>query len=209
MGFLLLLATAALAALLLLAPFTLVVNLLPLQRLVLHAVGTTAGSNAHFTTPEAIRRVSDLLLYLAIRRPLPNDGFYSAVELVHMADVQSIFQLVYGVTAAALLASLVLLPVLHRRHQDLRRTGRAAAGIVLGLIALLGILLATAGFDRIFIVFHEFAFANDFWLLPETSSLIRLFPEQYFMTYFLLALCGSAASAVCLLIPWRRPGARL
>lgn len=208
MVFLLLLATAALVVLLLLAPFTLVANLLPLQRLVLHAVGTTAGANPRFTTPEAMRRVSDLLLYLALRRPLPNDGFYSAVELVHMADVQSIFQLVYAVTAAALLLSLVLLPVLHRHHEDLRRAGRAAARIVLGLIVVLGVVLATAGFDRIFIAFHELAFTNDFWLLPETSSLIQLFPEQYFMTYFLLALCGSVLAAVCLLLPWHRHGTR-
>jgi integral membrane protein (TIGR01906 family) len=205
---LLLLATAALAVLLLLGPFTIVANLLPLQRLVLRAVGTTGGSNPRFTTPEAMRRVGDLLRYLALRRPLPNDGFYSSVELTHMVDVQHIFQLVYAVTAAALLLSLVLLPVLHRHRQDLRRPGRAAARVVLGLIVVLGALLATVGFDRIFIVFHELAFANDFWLLPETSSLIRLFPEQYFMTYFLLALCGSVLAAVCLLLPWHRHSVR-
>ena len=208
MGFLLLLATAALTVLLLLAPFTLAVNLLPLQRLVLHAVGTTKGSNPRFVTPEAMRRVSDLLLYLSLRRPLPNDGFYSAVELVHMADVQSIFQVVYALTAAAFLVSLLVLPVLYRRRQDVRRASRAAARIVLTLIAILGVLLATAGFDNIFIMFHELVFANDFWLLPETSSLIRLFPEQYFMTYFLLALCGSVLASVCLLLPWRRHSAR-
>jgi uncharacterized membrane protein len=61
------------------------------------------------------------------------------------------------------------------------------------------------GFDALFISFHELAFANDFWLLPEDSGLIRLFPENYFMSYFFIALGATVVAALVItMLSWRR-----
>ncbi len=201
------LAAVATTLSLLLAPFAILVNLMPLQRLLLSLVGTTGGSAPRFSVSEAARRTGTLLRYLAFRVPLPDDGFYSALERSHMNDVQSIFQSVYLAALAACLLAGILLLLLRRNEAHARRAVRIGAVAVLIVIPVLGILSLAGGFDRLFVAFHELVFSNDFWLLPADSSLIRLFPETYFMGYFLVTLSASAviAGLLAVLTRGRRP----
>jgi integral membrane protein (TIGR01906 family) len=197
---LIILATATAVLATLLTPFSLLVNFVPLQRLLLSMVGTTGGTAPRFDVAEAVRRVAELLEYLAFRRPLPNDGFYSPLELAHMGDVQAIFQAVYLTALASCLLTAVLVALLRRKGRDVRRVVRAGGIAVLALVAGLGTASVTIGFDALFVAFHELAFSNDFWLLPENSGLIRLFPEDYFMSYFFIALGASVIVALFLTI---------
>ena len=194
----------------LLTPFSLLVNFVPLQRLLLFMVGTTGGAAPRFEVAEAVRRVTDLLEYLALRRPLPNDGFYSRLELAHMGDVQGIFQAVYLTALVSCLLTVVLIAVLRKKGRDVRKIVRAAGIAVLAFVAALGTVSITIGFDALFVTFHELAFSNDFWLLPEDSGLIRLFPENYFMSYFFIALAASVVVALLLtMLSFRRRIRRL
>lgn len=197
---LIILATATAVVAVLLMPFSLLVNFMPLQRLLLSMVGTTGGTAPRFDVAEAVRRAADLLKYLAFRRPLPNDAFYSPLELAHMGDVQAIFQGVYLTALVSCLLTTILVVLLRRNGRDVRRVARAAGITVLALVAALGTASVTIGFDVLFITFHELAFANNFWLLPEDSGLIRLFPENYFMSYFFVALSASLIAALFLTI---------
>ncbi|MEN6387917.1 MAG: TIGR01906 family membrane protein [Candidatus Cryosericum sp.] len=192
----------------LLVPFSLLVNFMPLQRLLLFLVGTTGGPAPRFTPAEASSRTASVLKYLAFRTPLPGDGFYSSTEIAHMVDVQRIFQAVYLTAIVSCLLTLLLGVFLRRRQMDRKRAARTVGVTVLSLIALLGTASATVGFDAIFIAFHQLAFTNDFWLLPADSGLIRLFPEQYFMSYFFIALGTSAALAIALIVLSRREHTR-
>jgi integral membrane protein (TIGR01906 family) len=201
---LIILATATAVVATLLTPFSLLVNFVPLQRLLLSMVGTMGGTAPRFDVAEAVRRVAELLEYLAFRRPLPNDGFYSPLELAHMGDVQAIFQAVYLTALVSCLLTAVLVALLRRKGRDVRRVVRAAGIAVLALVAGLGTASVTIGFDALFVAFHELAFSNDFWLLPEDSGLIRLFPEDYFMSYFFIALGASVIVALFLTILSRR-----
>ena len=201
---LIVLATATAVVAVLLTPFSLLVNFMPLQRLVLFMVGTTGGTAPRFDVAEAVRRVIDLLKYLAFRRPLPNDAFYSPLELAHMGDVQAIFQGVYLTAFVSCLLTVVLIILLRRNGRDVRRVARASGIAVLALVAALGTISVTIGFDALFIAFHELAFSNNFWLLPEDSGLIRLFPENYFMSYFFIALSATVVVALILMILSRR-----
>ena len=205
---LIVLATVTAVVAVLLTPFSLLVNFMPLQRLVLFMVGTTGGTAPRFDVAEAVRRVIDLLKYLAFRRPLPNDAFYSPLELAHMGDVQAIFQGVYLTALVSCLLTVVLIILLRRNGRDVRRVARAAGITVLALVAALGTISVTIGFDALFITFHELAFSNNFWLLPEDSGLIRLFPENYFMSYFFVALGASLVAALILMILARRRRSR-
>jgi integral membrane protein (TIGR01906 family) len=193
------LAATATALAVLLVPFAVLVNFMPLQRLMLWLVGTTGGGAPRFDVSEALRRVGALLRYLALRVPLPDDGFYSAVELAHMGDVQSVFQTVYftALISGCILALTLVLLARNNKARALRavRVGSIADLI---LVAVLGTTALTVGFDKLFITFHELVFTNTFWLLPEDSSLIRLFPEDYFMGYFFVALAASVTLAVLL-----------
>ena len=207
---LIILATATAVVAVLLMPFSLLVNFMPLQRLVLFMVGTTGGTAPRFDVAEAVRRVIDLLKYLAFRRPLPNDAFYSPLELAHMGDVQVIFQGVYLTALVSCLLTVVLIILLRRNGRDVRRVAQAAGITVLALVAALVTISVTIGFDALFITFHELAFSNNFWLLPEDSGLIRLFPENYFMSYFFVALGAAVVVALILMIlSYRRPFHRL
>ena len=201
---LIVLATVTAVVAVLLTPFSLLVNFMPLQRLVLFMVGTTGGTAPRFGVAEAARPVADLLKYLAFRRPLPNDAFYSPLELAHMGDVQAIFQGVYLTALVSCLLTVVLIILLRRNGRDVRRVAQAAGITVLALVAALGTISVTIGFDALFIAFHELAFSNNFWLLPEDSGLIRLFPENYFMSYFFIALSATVVVALILMILSRR-----
>src|SRR5664280_3747586 len=144
-------------------PFSLLVNFMPLQRLLLSMVGTTGGTAPRFDVAEAVRRVADLLKYLAFRRPLPNDAFHSPLELAHMGDVQAIFQGVYLTALVSCLLTAVLVVLLRRNGRDVSRIARAAGITVLALVVALGTASVTIGFDALFITFHELAFSNNFW----------------------------------------------
>jgi integral membrane protein (TIGR01906 family) len=203
-------ATVTAVVAVLLTPFSLLVNFMPLQRLVLSMVGTTGGTAPRFDVAEAVRRVADLLKYLAFHRPLPNDAFYSPLELAHMGDVQTIFQGVYLTALVSCLLTVVLIILLRRNGRDVRRIARAAGITVLALVATLVTASVTIGFDALFVTFHELAFSNNFWLLPEDSGLIRLFPENYFMSYFFVALGAAVVVALILMIlSCQRPFHRL
>jgi integral membrane protein (TIGR01906 family) len=152
--------------------------------------------------------VVNLLEYLALRRPLPNDAFYSPLELAHMGDVQAIFQGIYLTALVSCLLTVVLIILLRRKGRDIRRVVRAAGIAVLALVAALGTISVTVGFDALFVAFHELAFSNNFWLLPEDSGLIRLFPENYFMSYFFIALSATIVVALVLMILSRRRRSR-
>ena len=210
MPLLIVLATATAVVAVLLTPFSLLVNFMPLQRLLLFMVGTTGGPAPRFGVAEAVGRVADLLKYLAFRRPLPNDAFYSPLELAHMSDVQVIFQGVYLTALVSCLLTVVLIILLRRNGRDVRHIARAAGITVLALVAALVTASVTIGFDALFVTFHELAFSNNFWLLPEDSGLIRLFPENYFMSYFFVALGAAVVVALILMIlSYRRPFHRL
>jgi integral membrane protein (TIGR01906 family) len=189
------LAATGVALTVLLVPFAVLINFMPLQGLLLWLVGTTGGKTPRFGSSEALQWVEVLLRYLALRTPLPDDGFYSALERAHMGDVQFIFQIVYLValvSSCILAASLILLV---RRNR-----ARALQAVRTGSIAVLGTLSLTVGFDRLFVTFHKLVFSNNFWLLPEDSGLIRLFPQNYFMTYFFITLAASVIVAALLTI---------
>ena len=120
-----------------------------------------------------------------------------------MRDVK---RLVWGVYVAAALsgawlalASIRLLPPGRpegRRLLALRAVWGGSATI--GLIVAFG-LLALAGFEAMFTIFHQISFANDLWLLdPRRDYLLMLFPLGFWfdaaMTVALRAGGGGGAS---------------
>lgn len=185
----------------LLAPFSLLVNAMPVQRFMLHAIGTTSGVAARFGESEALQHVRNLLWYLAFCTPLTDDGFYSTVEHVHLADVRILFQAVYwsvGVSLCVCIACVILTDRMHRSR--LRSAVRCGCIAALLIVAILGTAMILIGFDRFFTLFHEAFFTNDYWLLPAESGLIRLFPASYFLGYFVLALSASVLLAAVLAV---------
>ena len=109
---------------------------------------------------------------------------FNEKEVHHMRDVKRLLWGVYGVFAvsAVCLAALIAVGFARARRGYVRTLSRRAlwgGGLTVALLALFGIV-ASVGFDALFLLFHRVSFANDFWQLdPRTDYLVLLFPQGF------------------------------
>ena len=179
--------------------------------------------------PEDLRQVAlDLRSYfnsgdepLSMRTPIFGEerDLFNEKEVLHMYDVKRLLWGVYAAWAvsAALLIVLTAAGFARQRRAHVPVLARRAlwgGGLTVGLLVVFG-LVATVGFDALFLLFHRISFANDFWQLdPRTDYLVLLFPQGFWfdatMWAALRALAGgvllAAAGGACL--AWRRWGSR-
>jgi integral membrane protein (TIGR01906 family) len=99
---------------------------------------------------------------------------YSEREILHLRDVRNLIWtswfLILLCTVAIIYAS---------KKQNLKKELKKGAyytGIAIILLSLIFL-----NFSDAFITFHKIIFTNDYWLLPETSLLIQMFPERFFI----------------------------
>jgi integral membrane protein (TIGR01906 family) len=116
---------------------------------------------------------------LGAERDLFNDR-----EVAHMKDVKQLVRGVYvlALASAVYLAAMVVIGfALHRGRFVAGLAKRLAwgGGLTLVLLIVFG-LVALVGFDSVFLKFHQWSFANDFWRLdPRTDYLVRIFPQDF------------------------------
>ena len=126
---------------------------------------------------------------------------FSERERLHMVDVKKLVDLCGKVMCASwALAACGILTVCLKEK-------RKAAGMLLGgmwrsLGAMAGAVLLIAfacavDFTWAFTLFHKILFTNDLWLLSASSTLIRMFPEDFFRA---MAMAIGLRFAVMLLI---------
>lgn len=124
-----------------------------------------------------------LIRYFCCNQPL-DATFYSEKEILHLKDVKGLI----GLANFQLVVNIVILTSLF----VVLLTGRKATlaiialkwGSLASVIAVITLWLASlAKFDLLFTKFHQISFSNDFWLLPENSSLIKMFPPQFFANF--------------------------
>ena len=113
-------------------------------------------------------------------RPLFNDR-----EVQHMEDVQALIQLFLRlqlVALAVVVVRVVLAVGLDRSTVPMGRELLWSAGLVVALVALVGVL-SLIDFTELWTRFHQIAFRNDLWQLdPSRDYLIMLFPEPFWYT---------------------------
>lgn len=88
------------------------------------------------------------------------------------------------------LVSLVIIPKLIGVLKKARRNIVMDNGftILYGLPLLL-LFIIFISFDRLFILFHQILFTNDYWLFdPQLDPIINVLPESYFMILFVVAI---------------------
>jgi integral membrane protein (TIGR01906 family) len=136
-------------------------------------------------------------------------SIYSEREVLHMSDVKGLVRGVYrfGELSAIYLFAFAIAGMFFEpwRRSLWRTAWHMAMGgaVTLGLVMLLG-LGALAGFERLFLAFHELSFSNDLWQLnPRTDYLIAMFPEGFFFeATILIALLIIVQSTVLAAPRW-------
>lgn len=144
---------------------------------------------------------------------------FNTREVQHMRDVK---RLVWWVYAAAAVSGIYLLAA---ASWGMAVNGRGFFSVlaqrVIRGVALMGILavavggFALAGFDALFLKFHQVAFSNNLWLLdPRRDYLLIIFPQGFWFdaTMGVAALTVVGAAALTLVsggyLLWRRQGGK-
>ena len=131
-------------------------------------------------------------------------ALYHDYELVHLADVKTLFELNSTVQSILLLFIVVLVLAAFSGHNPGWKreiTKSLKLGATLSLLSLLlASILFAADFSWMFVGFHLVAFNNSFWLLdPNRDYLVILFPLGFWEDMFLLAGILTAAFATATL----------
>ncbi len=133
------------------------------------------------------------------------DNVYNAREVAHMKDVKGLVRWVDRIwkLCGLYLLGFAVVALMSRHERSLRRLSTltvVGGGLTLGLVALVG-LGALAGFDRLFLAFHEVSFSNDFWQLdPTRDALIAMFPQGFFFDATILIVGATIVEALLLVV---------
>ncbi|MGB9775633.1 MAG: TIGR01906 family membrane protein [Anaerolineae bacterium] len=143
------------------------------------------------TTKERIRLAEVCVEYLATNAgielladlELEGRPAFNERELAHMVDVQRVF---WAILRSGMAAGVVVLggtaALLARRATRPLAAGAWQGGAVLTLALLVAVAaLMLTSWEVFFTGFHELLFPPDTWTFPTSDTLIRLYPERFWM----------------------------
>ena len=104
-------------------------------------------------------------------------GYFMDEEVRHMIDVKHLIRGSTLIFSFSVFFFVLLFPFANRR-----KVLRIVSFISLSFIGVL-FLLSVWNFNAVFIAFHKTFFRNNFWLLPENTKLIEMFPEGFFYDF--------------------------
>ncbi len=116
---------------------------------------------------------------------------------IHFEEVKEIFDIFkyLAVFGSVLGVAGIVFMVRKKEYRYLKMT----AIVSFGLPVILGILVALF-WDKVFVIFHELFFNNDYWIFDyRTDPIILLLPDEFFMHCAFLIFGGVLfGAAVCL-----------
>jgi integral membrane protein (TIGR01906 family) len=127
--------------------------------------------------------------------PLYNDR-----ELSHMHDVKVVTRglVRFGMALVIVYAAgIVVLAVSPAAHADLYAALLAGSVLTVALLVT-GLITVSLAFDWLFVQFHALFFEGASWIFPTSDTLIRLFPEPFWIDAFALIFGGALVEAVIL-----------
>jgi len=111
-------------------------------------------------------------------------NFFSTQATLHLADVKNLLEVESGLFYLSLATVVVIssIFVVNKQHKKLASSFLISSVITIIIVILLGLGLLSV-FDPLFIGFHKLLFNNQLWLFPASDNLIRLFPQQFFVSF--------------------------
>lgn len=109
---------------------------------------------------------------------------FNEKEVMHMVDVQELFDMARLLKYVSLTISLLITVyfIANKLHLYLAKTFSLGLFLNHALIIFLIGLIST-NFNKYFTIFHEIFFSNDLWILdPRTDLMIQMLPEPFFST---------------------------
>ena len=117
---------------------------------------------------------------------------YSERDILHMIDVRNILLFVEALYFAVSLTFILLVFyffTFNKKDFKFFLYDLFFSTCMFCFLLLVFFVFLSFFFTESFTIFHRFAFTNDYWLMdPATDQLIHLFPEQFFLTFFLSVL---------------------
>ena len=125
---------------------------------------------------------------------------FTEAEVNHMHDVKWVLLIATVAVAALFLLTLISsISLRERAPGTIRRSLFAGAWITLGLIAVLGVV-GVFGWEWLFTTFHQVFFPQGNWEFSIRSSLIRLYPPQFWIDAAIAVAVLVAAQITLLLV---------
>ncbi len=147
--------------------------------------------------------------YLGNLQDITGKKLFTTDELSHMVDVKEVVKnasMVWYVLGGMSIAILVWFVVM-RQWDSLRRSLNAGGWITIGLLGALLVFLAVS-FDRLFEYFHRIFFQDGTWTFSQSSTLIRLFPFEFWRDAFVLVIGFALIVGVVLVLLTRKRSRR-
>ena len=118
---------------------------------------------------------------------------------IHFEEVKVIFVAFQKIALATLVLAIVGI-VLKARKKDYSYLIPASA-LSIGIPVVLGVFIAL-NWDRVFVLFHELMFNNDYWIFDyRTDPIIMILPDKFFMHCAIMILDGVVMGAmICLVV---------
>lgn len=140
--------------------------------------------------------VSDAGIDLLEDLRLEGQPAFNQRELRHMVDVKRVLKQLLWVGLGA-----GIMVVAGTAGLAIRGSQRAPVALLGGSMLSLGLLFAVGGlmlvgWETFFVGFHRVFFSGDTWLFPTSDTLIRLFPERFWMDVGLLVVALLAGQAL-------------
>ena len=125
---------------------------------------------------------------------------FTEAEVNHMHDVKWVLLIATVAVAALFLLTLFSsISLRERAPGTIRRSLFSGAWITLGLIAVLGVV-GVFGWEWLFTTFHHVFFPQGNWEFSVRSSLIRLYPPQFWIDAAIAVAVLVAAQIILLLV---------
>ena len=136
---------------------------------------------------------------------LDGEPLYTPKELQHMEDVKVVTRAAFRthtVLSLAWVTAVIVLAWQPETRRSLRR-GLAEGGFFTIALIVTLVVLILASWDFFFEGFHSIFFEGDSWQFSTSSTLIRLFPEQFwFDAAMVIGLLTVGGALLAMLIDW-------
>jgi integral membrane protein (TIGR01906 family) len=138
--------------------------------------------------------------FLAEQSLPDGSSLYNQRELSHMQDVKAVARqlTLAGLAALVLVVAGVTFLAWRPETRPALRLALLRGGLLTAGLVILGVTSVAIGFRTFFTQFHALFFEGETWIFPTSDTLIRLFPEEFWIDAFGLLFGGALIEALIL-----------